>query len=1145
MVFKFFSKKNNTKLNNTDNSKANDLENSFNNANKSTVSTNLDNLAPSVNKTTANKPTVYTQIVDEKATSNSTTSTAVTNTPVVNTPIVNNTTTNNNTQANTTNATTSPQIQLNPKPLTLQAKKSAVAPTSDSANKDNSFKSKIDHVFKSIEILFFPFKDIIYKVAPFLKPLVWLISFIYKTIKFIVTFVLIRLYFFKALLKSKFTAVVVVILIILFFAGAVLTRLANSPSYVALIEQQIEQQYGYKVNISGNMVVRVFPTVKLVIKNVNFLHVINNNTVADFKSFAADEILINFKWTKLLLGTLEAKDIIIGNAFVTIKTKSDIALDNNTYYNNLVQNINKRLVQSNNVQNTAPNNNTQQNTDLNKLSDSTPLPTSSTTPSNTLDVSKLIDNSANSTNLNPSINQNNINTAPDNTLNNMASPKPTVSLTNKSSIIAWLLNHLNVNLNVDSIKVVRAKVSIIDYSNNTLATFNNINLNYTATLLSNSKTFTGNLLYLDTLYYYNLKTDLQGNYIANISTASSFENNNVVLIKGTNNAKNGYTGSLQAYGETMIKLIGSNIISNSFSGNYSNNSSLTANYVFNSNKIELSDIKFYYLQNTYSANFKWLVPDSAVHFNIDCTSCTLNVNLPNNKQNIATNFIDATSYYAVEWQKKLLNFFNSNLLVVNVALNNSKVNNLYVKQANLSSFTQNNTLYVSKLNVNTNADNITMFGKLALQNQQGEFVVNSVGSLNQFSIMPYANIVKQVTDNQDYTVSYKVFVQPNRIIFNNIAGNIGNYNFNNYSLTFLDRAGVYDFIANVNLKQANFNNLYNISTAYLNLLQQNPETVFSTNLTTKNNSNNITVNLNIDSFNYKQQKLTDVALVLSANNNGINVKQFKANSPYSGQVYGTLNINLKYTPVLSGNVVLNNFLVDFKDFTNLTSFNTKLSGNAVLNGKIRFVSSNFTNLESIDGNLSFIKQERLKLNIADLVNQEGIYLTLSNNKKNKNIAYINDLIGSVTIKDNKVTFSPVFLLYINNGVQYRGSFGGSLDLSNLMLSLNGNVDNTKNINKHIQFALSGLIGNITKQIKYITTKNNTKAVAVKPKEDILKRNAKENKALNNLNNPNDPNNFNNTYTGKLTNEQKKQLDSLYKQSIPTPDNDLKSTPAKP
>ena len=269
-------------------------------------------------------------------------------------------------------------------------------------------------------------------------------------------------------------------------------------------------------------------------------------------------------------------------------------------------------------------------------------------------------------------------------------------------------------------------------------------------------------------------------------------------------------------------------------------------------------------------------------------------------------------------------------------------------------------------------------------------------------------------------------------------------------------------------------------------------------------------------------------LAILAKQGSVNIQGFHADGMHGGSISGILNVDLNYTPSLSGNIVINDLYIKFDELDDIINSDVKLIGNSVVNGRLKFLGEQFDQIDDINGELSFIKAERVQLNKINA--SEGIYLTLSNNVRNKNTVFVNDIYGHLTVKNNIMSFKPVFLVYLDNNVEHRGTFHGTFNLLNMSLLAQGKLDRISDINKKIEFNLEGLLGNVDIDINRIQEKQNVQAVATQPVKDILERNAKSHQALNSLNDTKNPDHFNNQYNMSDL-KKSDQINNLYQQSL--------------
>ncbi|MFL1780673.1 putative AsmA-like C-terminal containing protein [Candidatus Hepatincolaceae symbiont of Richtersius coronifer] len=992
------------------------------------------------------------------------------------------------------------------------------------------YEQKIDKILHSIGQLFGPFKDIIIKTMPFTKSPLAGLDKLSRGIGKIIKVIVVRFPTFMQVLRSIYFKILIGIIIILFLSGAIFSRFINSPTYIQTLEKSIYQTSGYRANINGAVKINFIPSLAMALNNVNFyiddsIGVLNKNKKDDnFKisKFETERLLITFKFLPLLWGKLEVKSAHLNQAVIDVKILGNANQPVNKNYQNIIYLVEKSISNQENYR---------------AFSDDSSVSLgegrAKSLEDYTLKVPAVLS-------LQTELNDK----AQDLQYENQAA-LALMNLTRNESFTYKLFSTITKNLkfnfqDLKSLKISRGKVNIVNAREQKILIIDNVSSQLQAKF-GDKFVSEGNFRLMDVPAIYKLEV-IYNQKTTDFNFALSLNNdlNQGIIAKGQkNNDNSSITGDLAADYRSAALFIDKFLtpLSLKASDDYSFHSS----FLVRDNSLLLNKINLKINDTKYSGKLFWDFSTQNNSLDLDLTIQTPNIDnyfkginkQPNNVQAKSTSFISFVNYLDIWKTGRINNFrlknFRANLNIQDTTLNNKKINRIDI------SFLVNNynIVYIDKLMVKTPLSDLIFRGKIDLSAKTATLTANTSGTIADTGelIGFNSNAVNFLTligkKKNNYDLKAKISFDTNRAIVNSSKGYIGERNIDNSYGIFLQRTNNSDLIITSHFAAMN---LGEISDLYVNQL--------GINLYERNNEINVfgipetllvKLNIKIDNFSHKGLKFKDATLEVDLTPGGFGVKNFQAQGEDGGFILASLNLDTKVTPAFIGHINLENIVMKLEKTQDLFFTDKHIIGNVVLNGRLRFSSENYKEpFKKIDGEIAFIKQERLKL--SRYANTDGLYMTISEKSKGKEKTFfINDLYGKANIINNKLDFYPVALLYILNGKEYRGTFEGSYDMGADNLKTTGVLDSVENTNNKINFSIDS---NITKPVikqTFIKGKLKPKVMLQVP---VIEENDKTTYGVsNNLNDTQDKGNFNNAYNLNIKAEQKQLMEEIFSEAL--------------
>ncbi len=1000
----------------------------------------------------------------------------------------------------------------------------------------NEYKEKVDTVFVSLKQLFSPFKEVLVKTIPFsiyfIKPIEILASFLIYIARFIALYIPDIL----NIIKGRYFKIFIVLVLILFISGALLSRAINNPDYIHKLELAIYKNTGYKANISGVIKLNFIPKLSIELKKVSFQ--LNNEKSFEglqINDLSADSIVFKFKFLPLFLGNFKISDIEINELSVKIKGSPKNSLGENLYQDQIakIEKIIKTRLSDKIVKQELLHTENEQTLedeydklvqDAEKFIHATEfksnidkkilnLNAKDEKTTNEKDKSKYISNFLN---------------IDDTTDSDLENNKGTLL-----TIFNKFLSRLNFNLNaIESFRFYRSNISIQNNNNQDILSFTNVKTLVTSDVWGKleiksefrllNKDFKSEMIINSEQNKLNIESQI---YLA--ADAS----NKIVLKAQSNKGK--VTGNL-IFDSHNANFIISNYI---LPIQDKQIKKFTADFMFNQQSLELYNINIISEDQNYTGKFLWnyskINPDAQLYLDIKMNNIShftndVSKSFENNKvkNNIFLSFVELVKV----WKKASIDKLKVDNFKVSINIDNTLWNKNKIEKINTSFFiTKNNNLYFNNFDLKTSTNQLSFIGQLLLDKNTGTLAIEAKGNLKDLGIildLPVSSktLIKSVSkDNENYQLTSKLVLDNTYTIFNELQGYIGKRNFNNTYILINQNTIGNDITIDVPMKNMDFSELEHIYKKQIALAKINDD--INNNLFSVPNNISITLKLQSDLFTYKNLKFQNADLEISFIKKGFLIKQISAQGKNGGSFTASFNADTSLSPKIVGNITFTNYFVKLEDIKEIMFSKYNIVGNVIFNGSLKFYGDSYENpIKYLNGNLNFIKQERLKL--ARFAVEDGIYTTISERKVDKiNKFFVNDLYGNIVVKNNQINFYPVFLSYIKDGKVFRGAFTGSYNFSSDKLEIAGSADNEKDTSKKLSFNIKGELLNPVGKSKYYTDKNQDFTVPLKDKDEVLVKKYKvNNKVLEDLNNKDSKAHFNNKYN--LQNKTKKSQEII-------------------
>ncbi|MDR0484587.1 MAG: AsmA family protein [Alphaproteobacteria bacterium] len=1018
----------------------------------------------------------------------------------------------------------------------------------------SEFEQKVDNVIASVAQLFAPFKELMLKIIPaskwIIKPLDYLAIGIAKLTKLII----LRYPLFIKFLKSFYFKAIVIFLAFLFIFGAIFSKIVNSNYYITSIEDAIYKSTGFQAKINGLIKVSFVPSLSITLNNVSFFVEESTNTnSSQFKvsQFDAANLRIDFKFLPLFVGNFSIKNIEILGATLNLQTADSTSLQN-LNYNQIIEKVEQAI---------------KSNMSSHKLQEITEKATPTDNKSNGNEVLDLLDNlesliknGSDSTQQTPATTPKEEVPAPaveeesqekeavkeetqpqaepsepevDNTPSGaLIAPKEDTSMKYGflSRALATIVNNVSFSFNdVDNFLLRRSRINIINNQSQRILSIENITAKVSSSL-SGKITATGSLRFADSNIEYNSIFNYEKERVNfTVDFILDGRTNDIIKLKGYKNQQNGeIVADLSMENQGILLFINKFLFE--INSKKIQNSNFTGKLILNSNFLKIDNMNIAINDNTYRGSFTWDFSGNAKNVVIDIiaemkdmSQITQGISSTINNSVIKDSTFLAVIEEITNWKNAKMNIFRPNHFVVNFKVENTVVNNIPLDSFSVGFLLDNfDKVYIYNLSAQAKEYNADVMGRIDLDSKTALLSLQSKGSIskagstlgfNQRTIEFLQNIGK----SQDiYDISSKLRLENNKLLFTDFTGNLGNLQLNDTYIIYTQRLEDSDILVSTKIDQFNLEDITSIYNKQISNLTY--ERIEDVNIFGLSNNLKVKINMDIAKSKFRGVPFKNVNLDISLFKTGFTINRFSAIGERGGSLTGSISADSIVLPVIAGHINVENLVLVFEDTKDLFFKNTPLVGNVVLNGRIKFNGDSFDKaFSTIDGDLTFIKQERI--NVNRLANIDGLFLTLSQKKVNgKNTIFVNDIYGRADIKNNRIELYPIALLYFDsNNKEYRGVSQVIIDLGEQSIKGEGSGEQTADTRNKFKLTLSGNFLNPTIKNSFFRGEKST--TGVKPVEkDITLVNKKTHKVVDNLNNTKDKNNFNNTYNSNISNK---------------------------
>lgn len=1006
-------------------------------------------------------------------------------------------------------------------------------------DKELTFEQKIDQVLDSIKQLFVPFKTLMMQTLPFTKSLITVLDKIGWLIGVLTKFIALRFPLLKKVLSSWFLKAVVVVLILLFLSGSILSRFLNTKTNVVSIENAIFKATGYKAKINGLITVSLIPTFSVSLHNVVFdvtsnkqqQEIVGNSNIG-VSLLESDYLILKFSWLPMIFGHLEVESVNLNKTHINVKVQAHEVQNNNlVQYNQIINKIEKQITQvitpdTNNKSSQALSykSHTVANSNINQKL--TPEYFNQLVDPHKRSAKVNIDDVATgeetSTNIDLDSATNNANEAqPYNSVDD------TVLETDNSvlnRLLTPMLTHIKFNFrDIDKLNIQRGTINVLDDDNKTLLTFNNVAMNIKSH--ASNLALDGSYSFMEHNFTYNSQVSFaDSDVLFVINSALETNPKQIIEIKGQKNYTDGnITGSITSKQGGILLWLQQLVMD--FDINKIQKENFQANFLLNKDFLKITDVDLQLNDIHYSGNVLLALANNNKFMNVnlivdiaDATNYAKGYmqHISSIKNEQGSTFL-ALLNNIEKWKNRKVNLFSLDYLRLNLTIRNTK---LYESKLNTLSIAflmdlPHDKMYVDNFSMGTADTNINVLGKVDLDSKNAIFALQTLGSIQDTAkILHIPNkmellLTSMAQDSDAYSLSSRVDFVKNRVTFANIKGQLGELPVaNNYAIV-MERADNLDISLNSQLDNIDFDyltNIYNKQIADLSFEQKSDINVFGLS-----DKISLTLDAQVKKLNYKNLKFKNVRFNVDFLKGGFVVDRMLLQGVNGGTAVAVFNSDTSVNPMVVGHVTFDNLVLNFDDLQNFMFSKEKIIGNVVLNGKFKFNSNNLdTPIANTSGEITLIKKERIDLN--RFANLDSLYITISEkgSKSNKKI-FVNDIYGTLKIKNNVIELYPVSFLYILNNKEYRGALSAMVDLQDATIKVDGEADNTLNINKGLKFNINGDLLN-PKIIRLHTLKHGNNVGKAPPKEvDVIEESKKTAVLANGVNDVNGKTYFYNQY----------------------------------
>ncbi|XWO14048.1 AsmA family protein [Candidatus Hepatincola sp. Pdp] len=973
-----------------------------------------------------------------------------------------------------------------------------------------TFEQKIDQVLDSIKQLFVPFKTLMVQTLPFTKSFIMVLDKIGWLIGFLTKFVVLRLPLLKRILNSWVLKATVVVLILLFLSGSILSRFLNTKANMLSIENAIFKATGYKAKINGLITVSLVPNFSVSLHNVVFdvaskkQHqeiAVNSNVAVSL--LESDYLTLKFAWLPMFFGHLEVESVNLNKTHIDVKMQAHEVQDNNLLqYNQLINKIDKQITQviTQGVNNKSAttlryNNSKANNSTVNQKL--TPEYFNQVVDTHKRSSKIKIDNVAtdNQTSANVGLDSISNTSNEELTVNNLDDNNLETDNSMLNRLLTPMLEHIKFNFrDIDKLNIQRGSINVLDDANKTLLTFNNVAMNIKSN--TSSLLLDGSYSFMNHNFTYNSQISFaDSDVLFVIHSALDSNPQQSIEIKGQKNYADGsIIGSITSKQGGILLWLQQLVID--FDVKKIQKEKFQANFLLNKDSLKITDVDLQLNEVHYSGNILLALANNNKFMNVNLIADIANATdyFTQYMQGISTiKNEQGSTFLAVlnnieQWKNKKVNFFNLDYLRLTLTIRNTKLYESKLNNFNMAFLMDlpHDKIYMDHFSVGTASTNINVLGKVDLNSKNAIFSLHTLGSLqDSAAILHIPNkmkllLISVAQDSDAYNLSSRVDFVKNRITFTNIKGQLGKLPITDTYAIVMERADNLDISLNSQLDNIDFSyltSIYNKQIADLSFEQKSDINVFGLS-----DKTSLTLNAQIKKLNYKNLKFKNVRFNVDFLKSGFLVDRMLLQGVNGGTAVAVFNSDTSVNPMIVGHIVFDNLVLNFNELQQFMFSKEKIIGNVVLNGKFKFSSNNLDNpIANTSGEITLIKKERIDLN--RFANLDSLYITVSEkgNKNNKRI-FVNDIYGTLKIKNNLIELYPVSFLYILNNKEYRGALSAMVDLQDATIKVNGEADDTVNIRKGLKFNINGDL--LSPKISRVPTIKNANNMGKAPPKEV-------------------------------------------------------------
>lgn len=1058
--------------------------------------------------------------------------------------------------------------------LTNNALKEEVIKPQKKVNKEKpkgeglTFEQKIDQVLDSTKQLFLPFKTLVVQTLPFTKSFIMVLDKIGWLIGILAKFIALQLPLFKRILKSWLLKATVVVLILLFLSGSILSRFLNTKHNILSIENAIFESTGYKAKINGLITVSLLPNFSVALHNVVFdvtskkqqqARAVNSNIGVSL--LESDYLIIKFSWLPMLLGRLEVESVNLNKTHIDVKLQANKNQnDSLPQYSQLIDKIEKQITQIV-VKDTKPvakkliyNNRSKA---INSVNSQKLTPeffnqvVNTNKNSSKVKIDNITTDEATSANMDSNSMQNNSN---EELLgNNIEDGTQEVDNSIVNRLLTPMLTHINFSFrSLDKLNIQRGTINILDDANKTLLTFNNVAMNIKSD--TSALSLDGSYNFMEHNFTYNSQisfADSDALFVINSSLES--DPNKSIEIKGQKSYADGnIIGSITSKDGGILLWLQQLVMD--FDSSKIHKEAFQANFLLSKDFLKVTDIDLQLNDIHYSGSVLLALANNNKFMNVnliaDIANATDDFNRYMQGVSIAKNEQGST-FLAIlnnieQWKNKKVNLFSLDYLRLNLIVRNTKLYESKLNDINVAFLMDlpHDKVYIDNIALKTEATNINVLGKVDLEGKNAIFSLQTVGSLQDSARILHLPrkmelLLTSVAQGIDsYSLNSRVDFVKNRITFADIKGQLGQLPIDSSYAIVMERADNLDISLNSQLESIDFDylaSIYNKQISSLSFEQKSDINVFGLS-----DKLSLTLDAQVKNLNYKNLKFKNVRFNVDFLKSGFLVDRMLLQGVNGGTAVVVFNSDTAVNPMVVGHVVFDNLVLNFDDLQNFMFSKEKIIGNVVLNGKFKFSSDTLNNpMANTSGEITLIKKERIDLN--RFANLDSLYITISEkgNKGNKRI-FVNDIYGTLKIKNNLVELYPVSFLYILNNREYRGALSAMVDLQDATIKVNGEADDTLDIHKGLKFNIKGDL--LTPTISRLhTVRNASNLGKAPPKEvDVIEESKKTAVLANGVNDENGKTYFYKQYNKHSPKYNNKLSEQFYQRDMQQIDSEKKS-----